>query len=337
MFIYPKSSHTLSLCIPAYNAAAYLPRLLRSALAQTIPFDEIWVYDDRSTDQTGEIARQFGAKVVRGDINRGCSHGKNALAEQTTCNWIHFHDADDALYPNFVERAHCWMQLDNPPDIVLFDYEWREDVSNELISVRKFNDAELRRDAIAYSIREQINPFCGLYNRAAYLKAGGYDTDPLVLYNEDVAFHCRMAIAGLRFAAEPTTTIINYRRTASMSAANQAKCARAHFHVMRKVAEVLEDKYTDLIAQNLWSVAGISASYLDWEIADQAVQLASKLNGKTCETLSPRFQFLCYLNPHIAIRLRELCIRLLKPQLRQQVFTSFSHAVIVLHSLPKSV
>jgi glycosyltransferase involved in cell wall biosynthesis len=312
---------TLALCIPAYNAAAYLPRLLASAQTQTTPFDEIWVYNDCSTDNTGEIAKRFGAKVICGKTNLGCSHGKNILAETTTCDWIHFHDADDALYPNFVERAHQWMQLDHPPDIVLFDYEWREDETNELISIRQFNDAELRQDAIAYSIREQINPFCGLYNRTAYLKAGGYDTDPLVLYNEDVAFHCRMAIAGLKFAAEPTITIINYHRTASMSAANQVKCARAHFYVMRKVAEALGDRYTDLIAQNLWGIAGVSASYLDWETADQAVQLALILNGKTCATLSSDFQFLCCLNPHIAIRLRELLIRLLKRQLRQQAFS----------------
>jgi hypothetical protein len=31
---------SLALCIPAYNAAKYLPRLLESAISQQIPFDE---------------------------------------------------------------------------------------------------------------------------------------------------------------------------------------------------------------------------------------------------------------------------------------------------------
>jgi glycosyltransferase involved in cell wall biosynthesis len=280
------SSQSLALCIPAYNAAEYLPRLLESAISQQVPFDEIWVYDDRSTDETGQIAAKYGAKVIRGDINRGCSYGKNALAEKTSCDWIHFHDADDALYPNFVEQAHKWMALENPPDIVLFDYEWRRDDNGELINVRKFDDTELRRDAISYAIREQINPFCGLYLRSAYLRAGGYDTDPLVLYNEDVAFHCRMAIAGLKFAAEPIITIINYYRSNSMSSANQIKCIKAKFHVMRKVSESLKGKYAEEITQNLWAIAGNAGAYLDWETADSCLQLALSLNNKPPKNLS---------------------------------------------------
>ncbi len=326
------NSYSLALCIPAYNAAAYLPRLLKSALSQTIPFDEIWVYDDCSTDNTGEIARQFGVHIDRGDVNRGCSHGKNMLAEQTTCEWVHFHDADDALYPNFVEQAHKWMQLENPPDVVLFDYEWRQDETNEVIGIRKFNDAELRRDAIAYTIQEQINPFCGLYRRSAYWQAGGYDTDLLVLYNEDVAFHCHLARAGLKFAADPTVTLINYCRANSMSSANQIKCARAQYHVMRKAAEALQGRYTHEISYRLWVIAGVSASYLDWENADACVSLALLLNCRTPKVTSLIFKFICYCNPYLAIRIREFLLRIVKPQLRAKLkktqpilSNSFSH------------
>jgi glycosyltransferase involved in cell wall biosynthesis len=312
---------SLALCIPAYNATAYLPRLLESALAQTIPFDEIWVYDDCSTDDTGKVAAEFGAKVIRGEINSGCSHGKNVLAEHTTCEWIHFHDADDALYPNFVEQARKWMVLENSPDVVLFNYEWRRDDTGELIGIRQFDDAELRRDAIAYTIREQINPFCGLYRRSAYLEAGGYDTDLLVLYNEDVAFHCRMAIAGLQFAADSTVTIINYCRANSMSAANQIKCIKAQFHVTRKVAESLNGQYSHEIAQRLWGIAGVAAAYLDWETADNSLHLATSLYSETPNNLSLWFRLLCSFNPYFAIRVRERLIRFLKPQLRQKIAT----------------
>ena len=40
---------------------------------QTKRFDEIWVYDDCSRDNTSEIAERYGARVVRGAVNRGCS------------------------------------------------------------------------------------------------------------------------------------------------------------------------------------------------------------------------------------------------------------------------
>ena len=54
------SGPSLSLLIPAYNAARFLPRLLASAHAQTDRFDEIWVYDDCSTDDTAAVAASLG-------------------------------------------------------------------------------------------------------------------------------------------------------------------------------------------------------------------------------------------------------------------------------------
>ena len=309
---------SIALCIPAYNAGEFIDRLLKSALAQTIPFDEIWVYDDCSTDETEKIAAEFGVNVVRGDVNRGCSFGKNVLAEKTTCDWIHFHDADDVLYPNFVEQASKWISQDHAPDVVLFSYEYRDNETNELLSIRVFDDLELRRDAISYTIRDQINPFCGLYRRSAFLKAGGYDLDPLVLYNEDCAFHCQLARAGLSFAADSTVTVINYRCSNSMSSANQIKCARSQFHVLKKSAEALGDRYNDEISQKLWGLAGVSGSYLDWEYADACISLALSTNREFPQKLSLLFKFLCYCNPYLAIRVREYLIRLLKPSLRKK-------------------
>ena len=67
----------LAILIPAFNVADFLPRLFRSIAAQTVPFDEIWVYDDCSTDNTFEVARSLEAQLVRGDVNRGCCYGKN--------------------------------------------------------------------------------------------------------------------------------------------------------------------------------------------------------------------------------------------------------------------
>lgn len=311
------NQQTLALCIPAYNAAAYLPRLLISAQKQHIPFDEILVYDDGSTDNTAAIAAQFGVKVLRDEVNRGCPTGKNRLAEITVCDWIHFHDADDALLPNFTTLAHKWMGLPNPPDIILFDYAWKDHSSGELLSVRRFSKAALKADPILYAIREQINPFCGLYNKRAFLNAGGYDTDPLVLYNEDVAFHCKMAAAGLRFAAENEISIINYRRKNSMSDANKVHCARAHYEVMKKNAAELPAKYHAAIAEKLWLCAGVSASYLDWETADSAAALARKLDKNVRRISSPQFRKISFFSPRLAFRIREYWIRLRKPHLRK--------------------
>lgn len=313
-------SPSLALCIPAYNAAACLPRLLRSAQAQTVPFQEIWVYDDCSQDGTAAVAEAHGAKVIRGQVNRGCSWGKNNLAQASQCDWIHFHDADDDLLPDFVAAAQDWMGLESGPDVVIFGYEYREESNGQRIATYQFDDAALGQDAIAYCITHQINPFCGLYRRVPMLACGGYDTDPRVLYNEDVAFHCRLAIAGLRFAADVRTPIVNYRQAQSMSNANRRKCIQAQYQVMAKVAAQLTGKlqYGPAIGQRLWQLAGVAAASQDWTTLDDCIALAQQLGERRPLQEKPWFTSLCGRFPHAAFRLREQVIRWGKPQLRQQ-------------------
>jgi glycosyltransferase involved in cell wall biosynthesis len=311
-----KPRPTIAMLIPAFNAAAHLPRLLESAARQTEPFDEIWVYDDCSTDGTGEVAAHYGARVARGDVNRGCTHAKNALAAKTDAEWLHFHDADDELGSPFVALARRWMAKDSA-DVVLFPYEERDDATGNHMGYRFFDATDVARDPCSYAIREQINPFCGLYRRAAFLNAGGYDEDPLVYYNEDVAMHIRLAFAGLTFAAEKEIAIINHRRSNSMSAANRLKCLQAQYQVMRKTAQRdNESRYSKEIAMRLWDIVGGLCSELDWRTADEAAVLAMQLAGPKVAQTGITFKILCWLSPRLALRGREWLIRGLKPRLR---------------------
>jgi len=307
---------TLALMIPAYNAAAFLPRLLKSAAEQTEPFDAIWVYDDCSTDNSVEVARAHGAQVLSGDVNRGCSAGKNRLAQHVDADWIHFHDADDDLLPNFVGLARKWI-MDGRFDVVLFDYEYRDGATNELLLERHFDHETLVKDPKSLAIREQINPFCGLYRRSAYLAAGGYEEDPAVLYNEDVAFHIRLAFAGLSFAAENEVSIINFRYSNSMSSGNALRCLQAHFEVMRKtLARPGAHRYQKKIGERLWHVAGGLRAYGDRKSAEAAAQLANTLCSPPKSSGSAIFRALARVSPAAALHFRERWIRTMKPAQR---------------------
>jgi len=308
---------TLALCIPAYNAAGHLPRLLESAKEQTKPFDEVLVYDDCSTDSTAEIARSHGAMVISGDENQGCTVARKRLAEHASTDWVHFHDADDELLSNFVEQAWSWITREDPPEVVLFGYEYRDEESRELLATQRFDEAALRADPIDYTIQTQINPFCGLYHRKSFLEAGGPDTDPKVLYNEDAAMHCKLARAGLRFDADPTVTLINYRREGSMSQDNQVECKRARYYVLKKCARYNGSTHGETIARELWKSAGLLAAHLQWDRADKAARLAVQLDGRVPTHGGPFFTALGAIHPRMALRVREWLIRLLKPAIRE--------------------
>jgi glycosyltransferase involved in cell wall biosynthesis len=310
---------TLALLIPAFNASQVLPRLLMSAKSQTIQFDEILVYDDCSSDSTQEVAESYGARVIRGNQNKGCSVGKNILAREASTTWIHFHDADDELMPNFVELAQKWMK-DGKHDVVLFDYEYRDNSTNQLIAVRSFDRVQLEADPIRYAIDEQINPFCGLYRRSAFLNAGGYDEDPNVLYNEDVAFHLKMAFARLTFSADNTVAIINYKMGASMSSSNAKKCAIAHFEVIKKYSKFdLQFHYKPEFARRFWLVGGSLFAHGLWDMGAEAALLARGLSKPPVGVGSEWFRLMASVAPIRAFQLREVLIRTFRPSHRSGI------------------
>ncbi len=95
---------TISVIIPAYNAAAWLPQAICSVLAQTRRPEEIVVVDDGSSDDTAEVCRVFGKDVhyVRRE-NGGLSAARNTGLEVSTGEWFLSLDADDVLYPQALE------------------------------------------------------------------------------------------------------------------------------------------------------------------------------------------------------------------------------------------
>lgn len=310
---------TIALCIPAYNASWCLPRLLDSAVNQEIPFDEILVYNDCSTDNTSEVARQYGAFVIEGDVNLGCSTGKNRLAEIAKSEWLHFHDADDELLPNFTKTAHDYLKNESPAGILLLNFEYVDFQTGENLGSLQYDRGLLLKDPIKFSIENKIVNFA-LINKNRFLKIGGFDLDPAVLYNEDRAFYTKAAINGLSFDYESTITCLNYRYSASMSSSNQIKCTQAAYHVFKKVANQVGNKYPLEIANQLWKNAGVAATYRDFSTADDFIKLSIFLTGnKKPIGQNTIFTILGSINPFFALRFREFMIRLFKPHLRKSL------------------
>jgi glycosyltransferase involved in cell wall biosynthesis len=95
------SAPRLSVIVPTWNEAVYLPRLLESLRRQTVPPDEVLVADSGSTDGTPEVARSAGAIVLAGD-RRGPGEGRNRGARAATGDVLVFVDADCVLPRNLI-------------------------------------------------------------------------------------------------------------------------------------------------------------------------------------------------------------------------------------------
>jgi glycosyltransferase involved in cell wall biosynthesis len=306
----------LAVCIPARDAAAHLPRLLESIRRQTTPVDEVLVYDDASGDTTGALAAASGATVIRTDVCTGPSVGKNVLAAHTTCEWLHFHDADEALTPGFV--AHAQQLVADDIDVILFGTQDRDNTTDAALGQRLWDDRELQLDPIRYCILNTVTN-CGVYRRQAFLAAGGFDTDPETKYNEDQAMHLRLALAGLRFRAANAIGVVVYRRQNSMSSGHPIECARAQYEVLARTASATGRRYSSEIGFRLWRLAAVSGSFKDWGYVRHCLALASELGYEDPRGEHPIVRLMARVSPVGAVRAREALIRGFKPALRRNV------------------
>lgn len=91
----------ISVVIPAYNEEQYLPKTLASIARLTRQPDEVIVVDSFSTDRTQEIARQFGAKVIRAPKST-IGFARQKGLEAATGDIVAETDADTIVPPHWL-------------------------------------------------------------------------------------------------------------------------------------------------------------------------------------------------------------------------------------------
>lgn len=111
----------ISIIIPVYNSAAWLPSCLESLLAQTMPDWEAICVNDGSKDNSLHILEQYAARDPRIRIieqeNSGVSQARNKALDAAKGEFILFLDSDDALHPQTlaivlnkqVEQPYSWI------------------------------------------------------------------------------------------------------------------------------------------------------------------------------------------------------------------------------------
>lgn len=197
----------ISVVIPAFNAARFLPRCLASVFSQTLQPDEVIVVDDGSTDDTASVAAALGAKVFR-RTNGGLSAARNTGIQNASSEWIALLDADDLWAPKKLELQAAHVH----PDTVLV-----------YTGIRFFDDGGIRseRPAIEPTKAIEMLRFCNpipctyLVRRDALLSGGGYRED--IRACEDWEMLVRLQRLG-KFEAVPDLLMDCYLHSDSLSA-----------------------------------------------------------------------------------------------------------------------
>lgn len=95
--------HLISVIVPVFNVADYLPACLDSIINQDYEYLQIILIDDGSNDESGRICDQYAAKdsriIVVHQANAGAAAAKNAGLQIASGEFLSFVDSDDFLEP----------------------------------------------------------------------------------------------------------------------------------------------------------------------------------------------------------------------------------------------
>lgn len=114
----------ISIIVPVYNAAEYLPACLDSLVNQTLEEIEIVLVNDGSTDHTPRVMREYAARdsrirVISYAENRGIFQARKLGGQHASGEYIMFADGDDYLELDACERV--WrLETEQPADILNF-------------------------------------------------------------------------------------------------------------------------------------------------------------------------------------------------------------------------
>ena len=104
---------SISVVIPAWNAARYIGDAVDSVLAQSAAPDEIIIVDDGSTDHTSGCVREFGSRVrLIAQSNAGVAAARNRGIAAAHGEAIALLDADDLMAPRRLELQRAVLSHD---------------------------------------------------------------------------------------------------------------------------------------------------------------------------------------------------------------------------------
>lgn len=199
----PFSAASVTAVIPAHNAA----RTLGTALTSLAGVGEILVVDDGSTDDTAEVARAHGARLIRHAMPLGPAAARNAGIRNTHGDLVLLLDAD-------AELAAGWLDplLAHLADPLIGGVAPRVRAPGDATALGRYEAAAgpLDLGPVGGTVRPDgpvpfVSTTALLLRRSAWEAVGGFAEE--LRFGEDVDLGWRLAALGRPLVYEPAVTV----------------------------------------------------------------------------------------------------------------------------------
>ncbi len=169
---------TISVLMPAFNAAPYISESIQSILGQTLSNFELIIVDDGSTDLTWDIINKFALtdrriQAHQNSKNLKIAKTRNLLIGFAQGSYIAWQDADDISISNRLARQYQFLENHPEVGIVGSSLEFFSDQGTLKIRTYATHDVTLRKNIFKFSpvaqpaamIRKNILDVIGGYDQ----------------------------------------------------------------------------------------------------------------------------------------------------------------------------
>jgi glycosyltransferase involved in cell wall biosynthesis len=180
----------VSVVIPCYNQAHFLPDALQSVLAQSHSQVEVVVVDDGSDDNTAQVAARYpGVRCIR-QPNQGLAAARNTGLRCSNGRYLVFLDADDRLLPDALATGLACLRAHPACAFAAGHYRL---IDADGIKVTHVQPPRIRGDYYLTLLRRNfiMPPAVVIYRRAVFEVARGFNT--LVSPTADYELYLRIA------------------------------------------------------------------------------------------------------------------------------------------------
>ena len=171
----------VSIIIPCYNQAHYLPEAVGSVVNQTFTHWECIIVNDGSSDNTPQIANslimQYSEKQIRliNQENKGLAEARNAGIKASKGKYILPLDADDLIHPEMLQKTVSLLKT-HPEIAIAYTDVKHFGSANRIVCAGEYDFKRL-------CLQNHLN-YCSLYRREAWESAGGYNPNMVWGYED---------------------------------------------------------------------------------------------------------------------------------------------------------